>query len=167
MEQVYKEVLDLSFTGDPQQGWVMVGNVLEEGCCVQLRDIAEDARSLRFLDRGKQLRLVLSEDWDGAATYPNAFRLTKEVFVQEHFATAGQPESGVMIMNLHKARGKQFDETILFEGMPIFTRGIGIVRNSGRFVRSNETDDKLAQYRKNFRMAVTRSKYQTTIMTPS
>lgn len=167
MERVYDETLALTFTGDPQQDWVMVRNVLEKGCCVQLRDIAEEARSLRFLDRGKQLRLVLSEDWDGANAYPNAFVLTKEAFVQEHFATAGQPESGVVIMNLHKAKGKQFDETILFEDMPIFARGRGIVRNSGRFVRANEADDKLGQYRKNFRMAVTRSKYRTTIMTPS
>ncbi|KZL24257.1 UvrD-helicase domain-containing protein [Pseudovibrio sp. Ad37] len=166
MEQVYKEVLALSFTGDPQQDWVMVRNVLEKGCCVQLRDIAEEARNLRFLDRGKQLRLVLSEDWDGAAAYPSAFDLTKEAFVQEHFAMAGQPEGGVVIMNLHKAKGKQFDETILFEDMPIIVRGIGIVRNSGRFVRENEANDNIAQYRKNFRMAVTRSKYRTTVLTP-
>jgi DNA helicase-2/ATP-dependent DNA helicase PcrA len=167
MEQVYSEVLALSFSGDPQQDWVMVRNVLEKGSCVQLRDIAEEARSLRFLDRGRQLRLVLSEDWNGAVAYPNAFELTKEAFVQEHFATSGQPESGVVIMNLHKAKGKQFDETILFEDMPIIVRGRGIVRNSGRFVRANETDEKLGQYRKNFRMAVTRSKYRTTIMTPA
>lgn len=167
MEQVYGEVLALKFIGDPQKDWVMVRSVLEHGCCVQLRDIAEEARSLRFLERGKQLRLVLSEDWNGIAAYPNALALTKEAFVQEHFATAGQPESGVVVMNLHKAKGKQFDETILFEDMPIFARDRGIVRNSGRFVRANEADDKLAQYRKNFRMAVTRSKYRTTIMTPS
>ncbi len=167
MEKVYDEVLALMFTGDPQQDWVKVRNVLEKGCCVQLRDIAEEARNLRFLDRGKQLRLVLSEAWDGTAAYPTALDLTKEAFVQEHFATAGQPESGVVIMNLHKAKGKQFDETILFEDMPIITRDKGIVRNSGRFVRANEADDKLAQYRKNFRMAVTRSKYRTIILTPN
>jgi DNA helicase-2/ATP-dependent DNA helicase PcrA len=167
MEHVYNEVLALHFTGDPQKDWVMVRNVLEKGSCVQLRDIAEEARNLRFLDRGKQLRLMLSEDWDGVATYPHSFALTKEAFVQEHFATAGQPESGVVIMNLHKAKGKQFDETILFEDMPIIARGIGIVRNSGRFVRGNEVDEKLGQYRKNFRMAVTRSKFRTTILTPS
>ena len=93
--------------------------------------------------------------------------ITKEAFVQEHFANAGQPESGVVIMNLHKAKGKQFDETILFEDMPIFARGRGIVRNSGRFVRANEAGDNLAQYRKNFRMAVTRSKYRTIVLTPN
>lgn len=167
MEQVYTQVLALTFTGDPQLDWVMVRNVLEQGNCVQLRDISEEARNLRFLDRGKQLRLILSEDWDGNAAYPNGFGLTKEAFVQEHFATAGQPESGVVIMNLHKAKGKQFDETILFEDMPIIVQGRGIVRNSGRFVRANEADDKLAQYRKNFRMAVTRSKYRTTFLTPN
>jgi DNA helicase-2/ATP-dependent DNA helicase PcrA len=115
MEKVYNEVLGLSFTGDPQQDWVTVRNVLESGSCVQLQDIAVEARNLRFLDRGKQLRLLLSEDWDGIAGYPNAYDLTKEAFVQEHFANAGQPENGVVIMNLHKAKGKQFDETILFE----------------------------------------------------
>jgi len=167
MEQVYNEVLALSFTGDPQQDWVMVRKVFENGSCVQLKDIAVEARNLRFLDRGKQLRLLLSENWDGIATYPNAYDLTKEAFVQEHFANAEQPESGVVIMNLHKAKGKQFDETILFEDMPIFARDREIVRNSGRFVRGNKADDKLVQYRKNFRMAVTRSKYRTIVLTPN
>ena len=70
-------------------------------------------------------------------------------------------------MNLHKAKGKQFDETVLFEDAPVYARGVGLVRNSGRFVRGNVDDDNLGQARKNFRMAVTRSKYLTTVLTPA
>ena len=167
MERVYNETLALTLTGDPQQDWVLVRDVLENGVCVQLRDIAQEARNLRFLDRGTQMRLGLAEDWDGRAAYPNAFGLTKEAFVQEHFANAGNPERGVVVMNLHKAKGKQFDETVLFEDAPVYARGVGLVRNSGRFVRGNVDDDNLGQARKNFRMAVTRSKFRTTVLTPA
>ncbi len=69
-------------------------------------------------------------------------------------------------MNMHKAKGKQFDEVIIFEGWPRMNRG-KIVANLDRIVQGNLKKNIDNQVRQNLRVSVTRAKRQTTILTPS
>lgn len=162
---VHETVGELRLTGDPDLDWRAVRRLLDEGPCTRLQEIAGEVRNVRLLERGNQLRQELSQDWRDNGAYRNALAIIRQAFVQEHFATRGKPESGVVVMNMHKAKGKQFDEVIIFEGWPRW-RNREIIANVHRIVRSNDPEHINDQVRQNLRVSITRGKRITTILTP-
>ncbi|GEP61036.1 UvrD-helicase domain-containing protein [Reyranella soli] len=165
MREVYDRAKAVKLTGNPDEDWKAVRGIVEAGACPRLREVGEAARNVRLLDRGTQLRQALALDWRLYGAYRNALAITQTAFVQEHFASAHKPETGVVVMNMHKAKGKQFDEVILFERGPRM-QGRKIVAQVDRFVRNNERIADLGQERQSFRVSVTRARLRTTILTP-
>ena len=163
---VYDSCRAVLLIGDPDKDWRTIRAVLEDGCCNRLKEIGTEVRNIRLLDRGTQLRQNLTQDWRNNGCYANARTIVQQAFVQEHFATGAKPENGVVIMNMHKAKGKQFDEVIVFEGWPIRNQKKEIAVNLDRFIRNNDRAEINDSSRQNFRVSVTRSRQKTTILTP-
>ncbi len=161
----YEVARKVVFTGDPDVDLSAINLALERCDSSQLKQVVDEAKNIRFLDRGSQLRMSLSQTWRDHGAYINSVDIVRKSFIQEHFSTSTKPEKGVVIMNMHKAKGKQFDEVIIFEGWPKVVKG-RVVDNSDRIVRGNSREQDLNHYRFNFRVSITRAKTHTTILTP-
>ena len=162
---VYEQTRALVLTGDPDKDWRAMRRLLQDGACKRLKEVAEQVRNIRILERGTQLRQALSQDWRDNSEYLNALTIARQAFMREHVSTSVKPETGVVVMNMHKAKGKQFDEVIIFEGWPIKRKGQPPF-NADRIVRYNSQDNIDDQARQNMRVSVTRGKHHVTILTP-
>lgn len=143
------------FSGDSGEDWVAVRKLFEESPCEVLTTVANDAKYLRLLHRGSILRSRLGALWRANGTYSGALAAVRDALLQEHFSAGVRDWKGVHVMTIHKAKGKEFDEVIVYEG-----------RYQHRIVDARASLDRVAQARRNLRVAVTRAKRKVTILTP-
>jgi DNA helicase-2/ATP-dependent DNA helicase PcrA len=163
--RLQREISKEPLTGDPAQDWVTVRQSLETSTDSRLRDASSSTRFLRLIERNTDLRSLLKRDWQENGAYRNAFKLVSDAFVQEHFSLGKKPESGLLVMNIHKSKGKEFDEVIIFDGFNNHNPRTGDIFPSdfSRICFNNSVNDDTKQ---NFRVAVTRARKKTTILTP-
>lgn len=146
----------LSFSGDAEQDWLAVRNLLASSGVEHLSRVATDAKYLRLLHKGSNLRMALSDLWKAQGHYHGAVDAVRNALVQEHFAAAQKEWRGVHLMTIHKAKGKEFDEVVVYEG-----------RHAGRIVPADADPGREAQARLALRVAVTRAMKRATIVTPA
>src|SRR5260364_104551 len=102
---VYAETRSSVLSGCPGKDWLTIRHLLEAGACPRLKELAKEVRNVRLLEWGTQLRQALSQDWRDHRSYMNALAITQQAFVREHLDMNAKPESGVVVMNMHKAKG--------------------------------------------------------------
>lgn len=113
IEKIISNRDKIIFTGNPDKDWILVRNLFQNSNHEILRCIYEDAIYLRLLNKGAILLEKLSENWRTTQSYQMTSDLVEEALTQEHFAMTNRKYSGIFVMNLHKSKGKEFDEVII------------------------------------------------------
>jgi DNA helicase-2/ATP-dependent DNA helicase PcrA len=85
--------------------------------------------------------------------YKDARVLLAAAVVDDQFAATTRPQQGVTVMTIHKAKGKEFDEVIVFESP--YQR---------YYQRRGPDSERSARF--NLHVAITRARRAATIMTP-
>ena len=83
----------MTLAGDPEADWLAVRRLIDAAGHAKLKLIAEDARFIRLLNRGTQLRENLAERWRMSGSYGGARDIVSGALLQEHFS-AGDPAFG-------------------------------------------------------------------------
>ena len=147
--------MGMILTGDPEADWLAVRQLIDVARHDKLRLVADDARFIRLLNRGTQLRENLITRWRANGGYAGAREIVSGALLQEHFSASTRVWTGVNVMTIHKSKGKEFDEVIVFEGW-----------RAGRLLRENADPRDLEQARLALRVAVTRARKHTLLLTP-
>jgi len=153
---ISQECSQLQFTGNPASDWIMVRDIIKKSNSEILKFVERDSLYLRLLHKGSVLQSGLSELWRGSGNYKGAISLVRNALLQEHFSRTSIVPKGVQIMTIHKAKGKEFDEVIIYEG----------IYNS-RIVYNPDDKNELYKSQRLLRVAVTRAIKNVTLMTPS
>jgi DNA helicase-2/ATP-dependent DNA helicase PcrA len=146
---------NLQFSGDPSSDWNTIRKFLSDSSVDVIRQVAEDSKYLRLLHRGAPLRSRLGEIWRTTGGYVGAAPAVRNALLQEHFSASIKARQGVHVMTIHKSKGKEFNEVIIYEGS-----------HQGRIMRANGEDRDISQARLALRVAVTRAMKRATILTP-
>jgi DNA helicase-2/ATP-dependent DNA helicase PcrA len=146
----------LKFTGDPATDWLTVRKILAASQSEVIQQVAIDAKYLRLLRKGAVLNSGLGTLWRSKVSYSGASNLVRTALAQEHFSAATAVWKGIHVMTMHKAKAKEFDEVIIYEGL-----------HSGRIAIMDKGENVFSQSRLALRVGVTRAMKRTTIITPS
>jgi DNA helicase II / ATP-dependent DNA helicase PcrA len=153
VEALIQQVTALVLSGDPMTDWRAVRRLLDENQRDEIKAVGKEARHMRLLRRGAQIEGRLAEAWRSQGCYRNARALLSAAVVEDQFAATTRAHLGVTVMTVHKAKGKEFDEVIVFEGA------------YQRFLQRQDAEGQRSA-RFNLHVAATRARRAVTIMTP-
>ncbi|APV49473.1 DNA helicase UvrD [Betaproteobacteria bacterium GR16-43] len=152
---VAEKRMSLSLSGDPEADWLAVRRLLSDSDAPEIQQLSDDVKYLRLLHKGAVLRSRLGDLWRQGGGYRNAPAAVRDALMQEHFSSTVRDWRGIHVMTIHKAKGKEFTEVVIAEGL-----------HQGKIVRQNATPNEVAQARLALRVAVTRATNHATILTP-
>ena len=109
---VYKAGIDL--VGEPVADWKAARWVLHD--IPALNELFREARLVRLFRATDALASGLGERWLALSSYAGASELVKRILEQERLVAAERDPQGCILMNMHKAKGKEFDGVVLVEG---------------------------------------------------
>jgi DNA helicase-2/ATP-dependent DNA helicase PcrA len=142
---------DIQFTGDIATDWVKIRDALSIATTDCIKKLHNDSLYIKLLHKGSMLNSGLAQVWRNNGNYFGATETVRSAITQEHFATSSKTWNGINVMTIHKSKGKEFDEVIIYEGM-----------HGDRIVYGNDLD----KARLSLRVAVTRAKSMAFIFTP-
>jgi len=154
VQRISAERQYLQLSGDPAEDWVRVRGMLASSSADTLKLVATDARYLRILRRGSILRTNLDALWRAHGDYQGAVDAVQSALLQEHFAAAQKDWRGIHLMTIHRSKGKEFDEVVVYDGM------------FQRIARKPDDPKAYAQDLLALRVGVTRAIRRASILTP-
>jgi len=146
---------EVKLCGNPIDDWISMRDTINSCKSDALKKLAKDALFIKLLHRGSVLQAGLVGLWREQSNYKGAVNLVRNALLQEHFSMTAKIPKGILLMTIHKAKGKEFDEVIIYEDV-----------HNGKFLYRLNDPNEIRKSRFLLRVAVTRAMKKATILTP-
>lgn len=103
-----------TFSGDPGKDWTLLRGMLRDTEVTELLKVDQDLQYLMAFNRGKRIASGLSSIWEDLGNYSFARQILDAALAEDQILSGSEDLSGIHIMTMHKAKGKQFDAVIIF-----------------------------------------------------
>jgi DNA helicase-2/ATP-dependent DNA helicase PcrA len=104
----------IELSGEPVADWKAARRVLHD--IDALNELFREVRLVRLFRATDALASWLGERWLAFSSYAGASDMVKRILDQERLIAAERDPHGCILMNMHKAKGKEFDGVVLVEG---------------------------------------------------
>lgn len=148
------------FTGDPAEDWLTVKHALRFTEQDELVRVASQLDFLVAFRRGHRISAGLASEWLRDGAYTNARVVLDQALAQEQILDGVEAPAGLQVMNIHKAKGKQFDGVIIVRE----ARRTGDGVDSSFIWRGD--DPPHPKSRRVLRVGITRARVHTLILNP-
>ena len=148
------------FTGDPAQDWITVKHALRATHQAELVRVASQLDFLVAFRRGHRISACLASEWLRDGAYTNARRALDQALAQEQILDGVEAPTGLQVMNIHKAKGKQFDGVIIIREARRSSTGV-----DSSFIWRGD-DPPYPKSRRILRVGITRARVHTLIINP-
>ena len=148
------------FSGDPAKDWTRVKIALRAAGDEHLTEAAKNLDYLVAFNRGKRISGGLGVVWARDGQYTGAREVLDLALAQDQILGGVDDPPGVQVMNVHRAKGKQFDGVIV----------VREARHDGQKMVSSFVwwgdEPPYHRSRKILRVAITRAKIHTLMLGP-
>lgn len=144
----------LAFSGDAIADWLTARAILESSD--KLAELLTAARFVRLFRATDEIGGRLTAQWAESGTYQGARIIVQRALnMGKLLATETEPR-GVVLMTLHKSKGKEFDGVVIVEG-----------QYAGAFFNEKRERPPFAATRRLLRVGITRARHQVVLVRPS
>ena len=115
-----------SFSGNPENDWLYVQNLLLSSPCTELVTIIKNTKYLIAFNSGKMISKGLTNEWQNSGTYEKAISILDSSISRSQILSQDKTQKGINVMTIHKSKGKEFDGVIIFQNThnsPFIARG--------------------------------------------
>ncbi len=141
----------VKLTGQPVKDWKAARQLLQH--IMALNELFREAHMVRLFKVSDVLASALGKCWLASGSYAGVSGRVKCILDQGRLLAAERDTQGCILMNIHKAKGKEFDGVILVEG-----------NFKSRFFDSKAEQAPFERSRRLLRVGLTRARTLVTIV---
>lgn len=140
--------------GDTEKDWVLARSVMAR--VPELNELSTNVRFVRLFRASDEIAGALGREWVTSGNYGNAVRAVHRALEMRRVLSANVEPAGIVLMTMHKAKGKEFDGVVVVEG-----------QHKGTFFGDPREPEPYEATRRLLRVAITRARHKVIIVRPA